>query len=125
MVGASARGAARRDQVQVGQGGFVEHHGIGRGSEADPADVRGLAAEIAGDVVEQSAGRPGGGGVVLAAEAGERLHPEMAAQAVLGSGGIEDPVLPRGQGERAHGIQAGAKALVGMEGFGQDDFGGR
>ncbi len=97
--GVGAERAARGDQVEVGERGFIEHHRVAGGAEADAADVGGVAAQIAGDVVEQGAGGAGGGGMAFAAEAVERLHAEVAAQAVLGGGRIEDPILARRQGD--------------------------
>jgi hypothetical protein len=122
--GVGAGGAARGDQIEVGERGLVEHHGVGGGAEADAADVGGGAAEVAGDIIEQRAGGGGGGGMAFAAEAVERLHAEVAAEAVFGGGGVEDPVLAGGEGEGAGGLEGGEKAFVGVEGFGEDDLGG-
>jgi len=124
-VGAvGARAGAGLEEVEVGEGGLVEDHGVGGRAEADAADVVGVAAEVLDDVVQEGAGGPGGGGMPGAAEAVEGGDAEMAAEAVVGRGGLEGPVVADGDGEGAGGAQGGQEFDVGGEGFGDEDFGG-
>ena len=72
--GVRARCAAGGNQLQIGERGFVEHHGIRGGSQADAADVAGRTAQVTRDVVQEGTGGSRGGRVAGAAEAIQRLH---------------------------------------------------
>ena len=81
--------------LQIAQRDGVEDEVVGHFVEAEPGQVRHVAAQVSAEVMENGSGGPGGCGAVAQAEPIERGHLEVFAQGKEGRLGHENPVVMR------------------------------
>ena len=111
----------RFEHLEVAQRRRVEHEIVRDLVEAEPREMRQVAAEMVCEVMEHRACRADGGGTVPQAETVERRDLEMFAQREDGGLGLEGPVVVAAQlGAGSGPRRKHARGVIGSDGTADD-----